>query len=206
MSSTAPEGPQTRRAPGLSICMAATAPSSSATPWTTTPGLGTDAKHLGVQDGFEKSLKAIVTVSAGSDLLSGGMGLIDSVNTLYLPQIVVDAEIVAMIRRLLGEVEFTHETMAREMIERVGIGGNFLKEKETRQRIRGGEHFVPRIASRLPYDAWQAQGTTELDAAVERVEEILAARAQRAPHLTDDQLAALRAICEMERTSADVGY
>ena len=40
----------------------------------TTPGLGTDAKHLGVQDGFEKALKAIVTVAAGSDLLSGGMG------------------------------------------------------------------------------------------------------------------------------------
>ena len=86
----------------------------------TTPGLGTDAKHLGVQDGFEKALKGIVTVAAGSDLLSGGMGLIDSVNTLYLPQIVVDAEIVAMIRRLLGEVEFSPQTMARETIERVG--------------------------------------------------------------------------------------
>ncbi len=146
-----------------------------------TPGLGTDAKHLGVQDGFEKALKAIVTVAAGSDLLSGGMGLIDSVNTLYLPQIVVDAEIVGMIRRLLGEVEFTHETMARATIERVGIGGNFLREKETKQRIRAGEHFVPRVASRLPYEAWQAQGTTELDVAVERVEEILAARAERGP-------------------------
>jgi len=85
------------------------------------------------------------------------MGLIDSVNTLYLPQIVVDAEIVAMIRRLLGQVEFTHETIARETIERVGIGGNFLKEKETKRRIRAGEHFIPRVASRLPYDAWQAR-------------------------------------------------
>ena len=158
----------------------------------TTPGLGTDAKHLGVQDGFEKALKAIVTVAAGSDLLSGGMGLIDSVNTLYLPQIVVDAEIVAMIRRLLGDVEFSPETMARAMIERVGIGGNFLKEKETKERIRAGEHFVPRVASRLPYEAWQAQGTTELEAAVGRVEEILAARAERGPHLSDDQLTALR--------------
>ena len=171
-----------------------------------TPGLGTDAKHLGVQDGFEKALKAIVTVAAGSDLLSGGMGLIDSVNTLYLPQIVVDAEIVAMIRRLLGEVEFTQQTIARETIERVGIGGNFLREKETRQRIRAGEHFVPRVASRLPYDAWRAQGTTEIDVAVARVEEILAARAERGPHLSADQLAALRRICDVERTTVDVGY
>jgi trimethylamine---corrinoid protein Co-methyltransferase len=171
-----------------------------------TPGLGTDAKHLGVQDGFEKALKAIVTVAAGSDLLSGGMGLIDSVNTLYLPQIVVDAEIVGMIRRLLGDVEFTQETMARETIERVGIGGNFLREKETRRRIRAGEHFIPRVASRLPYEAWQAQGTTEIDVAVDRVEEILALRAERAPHLADDQLAALRKICDVDGARVDVGY
>ncbi|HUK76556.1 MAG TPA: trimethylamine methyltransferase family protein [Thermoleophilia bacterium] len=167
----------------------------------TTPGLGTDAKHLGVQDGFEKALKAIVTVAAGSDLLSGGMGLIDSVNTLYLPQIVVDAEIVAMIRRLLGEVEFSPETMAREMIERVGIGGNFLKEKVTRQRIKAGEHFVPRVASRLPYDAWRAQGTTEVDVAIARVEEILAARAGRRPNLSDDQIRALRRICAVDEAT-----
>jgi len=76
-------------------------------------------------------------------LLSGGMGLIDSVNTLSLPQIVIDGEIAGMIRRLLGEVEFSPQTMARETIERVGIGGNFLREKETRRRIRAGEHFVP---------------------------------------------------------------
>ena len=113
----------------------------------TTPGLGTDAKHLGVQDGFEKALKAIVTVAAGSDLLSGGMGLIDSVNTLYLPQIVVDAEIVAMIRRLLGEVEFTPETMARDMIERVGIGGQ-LPQGEGDQASASGPASTSFRASR----------------------------------------------------------
>jgi trimethylamine--corrinoid protein Co-methyltransferase len=159
------------------------------------PGLATDAKHLGVQDGFEKALKAMATVSAGADLLSGGMGLIDSVNTLYLPQIVVDAEIVGMIRRLLGEVEFSAQTISREMIERVGIGGNFLGERETRQRIRAGEHFMPSIASRLPYESWLAEGRTEIDAAVDQVEKLLAARAGSAPYLAEDQLAALRAIC-----------
>jgi trimethylamine--corrinoid protein Co-methyltransferase len=161
----------------------------------TTPGLATDAKHLGVQDGFEKALKAIVTVAAGSDLLSGGMGLIDSVNTLYLPQIIVDAEIVGMIRRLLGEVEFSPQTISREMIERVGIGGNFLKEKETRERIRAGEHFVPRVAARLSYDGWLAEGRTEVDVAIERVEAILAARSERAPYLDGGRLEALRDVC-----------
>jgi len=163
-----------------------------------TPGLGTEAKHLGVQGGFEKALKGIVTVAAGSDLLSGGVGLIDSANTLYLPQIVVDGEIAAMIRRLLGEVEFSPETVARETIERVGIGGDFLSEKETRRRIRAGEHFVPRIASRQPYDAWLAQERTEVDIASERVDQILRDRAQRPPYLDRDSLAALQEACGTE--------
>jgi trimethylamine:corrinoid methyltransferase-like protein len=118
-----------------------------------------------------------------------------------LPQIVVDAEIVAMIRRLLGEVEISPTTIGREMIERVGIGGNFLKEKGTRQAIRDGVHFIPRVASRLPYDAWQAEGRTELDAAVARVEEILAVRAGRAPNLSEDQVAALREICAVDEAA-----
>ena len=165
-----------------------------------TPGLGTDAKHLGVQVGFEKALKGLVTVAAGSDVLSGGVGLIDSANTLYLPQVVVDGEIAAMIRRLLGEVEFSTETVAREMIERVGIGGDFLGERETRRRIRAGEHFVPLIAARLPFEAWRAEGRTEVDVATERVEAILRAREERAPYLDDDRLRALGLTCDVETT------
>ena len=48
---------------------------------------------------------------------------------------------------------------------RVGIGGDFLREKETRRRVRAGEHFVPRIGSRLPFEQWLAEGRTEADAA-----------------------------------------
>jgi trimethylamine---corrinoid protein Co-methyltransferase len=159
------------------------------------PGLATDAKYLGAQNGFEKALKGFVTAAAGADMQSGGMGLIDSVNTLYLPQIVADAEIIAMIRRLLGEVEISHETIFAAMIERVGIGGNFLKERETRTRIRAGEHFIPTIASRMPYDAWAAEGKTDADVAIARTEAILSAREERAPHLAADQQRELAELC-----------
>lgn len=161
----------------------------------TCPGLATDAKHLGFQNGFEKALKAFVTVAAGSDLLSGGMGLLDSVNTLYLPQIVADAEIVAMVRRLLAEVEISHESIAAETIARVGVGGDFLRERETRARIRAGEHFVPAVTTRLSYEAWRAEGRTEVEVAAARVEEILAARREREPYLSAEQSARLAEIC-----------
>ena len=162
------------------------------------PGLATDAKHLGLQNGFEKALKAFVTVAAGSDLLSGGMGLLDAANMLYLPQIVADAEVVAMVRRLLAEVEISHESIGAETIARVGIGGDFLREKETRARIRAGEHFVPTVATRLSYEAWRAEGHTEAEVAEARVDEILAARREREPYLSDGQSTALAEICGAE--------
>ena len=46
------------------------------------PGLATDAKYAGLQAGYEKALKGLATAGVGADVLSGGVGMIDSVNTL----------------------------------------------------------------------------------------------------------------------------
>jgi trimethylamine--corrinoid protein Co-methyltransferase len=159
------------------------------------PGLGTEAKHPGVQAGYDKAFKGLTTAAAGADVLSGGVGMLDSVDLLYLPQIVIDCEIVGIIRRLLADVTISHEEILGEMIERVGPGGHFLAEKETTRRIRAGQQFAPVVSTRLSYDAWKAEGRDELAAAREKVAATLAARADWRPALTDDQLAALADVC-----------
>jgi trimethylamine--corrinoid protein Co-methyltransferase len=163
-----------------------------------TPGLSTDAKHPGVQAGWEKGLKVFPVCATGSDLISGGMGLLDTSRTLFLPQAVIDDEIVAWVRRLVAETEVSDLTLAGDAIAQVGPGGNFLGLRETRTRIRAGEHIVPRVASRLTYEAWEAAEVTEVDVARARVEEILRGRADRAPELGDDQLAELAKICGVQ--------
>jgi trimethylamine--corrinoid protein Co-methyltransferase len=161
-------------------------------------GIATDAKHAGVQAGYEKALKALTACGAGADILSGGVGVIDSANTLYLPQIVIDAEIAGMVRTLLGEVEISHEAIMGDMVERVGIGGHFLAEKETRRRIRAGEHFSPAISTRASFDAWTAEGRDEVAAARERATAMLAARRDWRPALDDEQLRRLAAVCGVD--------
>ena len=158
------------------------------------PSLATDARYLGPQNSFEKALKCFVTTLAGADLQSG-IGALDSTNSLYLPQIVVDTEIVTMVRRLVGAVDVSPETIMREIIERVGIGGNFLGEKETRSRVKDGVHFAPTIATHLPYGAWKAQRKDDAGVAVERVERMLASGAAREPYLSREQRLELEAIC-----------
>jgi trimethylamine:corrinoid methyltransferase-like protein len=121
--------------------------------------------------------------------------MIDSVNTLYLPQVVIDTEIVGMIRTLLGDVEITREAMLLDMVERVGIGGNFLREKETTRRIRAGEHFMPAVSARQPYDSWRAEGRDEVALARELAAAMLATHAARPAPLDDAQRERLAAVC-----------
>jgi trimethylamine--corrinoid protein Co-methyltransferase len=159
------------------------------------PGLGTEAKYPGIQAGYDKALKGLTTAAAGADVVSGGVGMLDSVDLLYLPQIVIDCEIVGIIRRLLADVPVSHEEVLGEMIERVGPGGHFLAEKETMRRIRAGEQFAPAVSTRLTYDAWKAEGRDELAAARDTVAATLRARADWRPSLDDSQLAALAEVC-----------
>ena len=158
-------------------------------------GLSTDAKHCGVQAGYEKGLKVMAAVATGADIVSGGFGFLDSSSTFSLSMIPVDAEIAAMARRMVAGIEVTAETLMGDAVARVGIGGDFLKEKATRTRIRAGEHFVPRIGSRLPFEQWLDDGLSETDAAREAVRAALAAREERGPRLTEEQRDALAEVC-----------
>ena len=101
----------------------------------------------------------------------------------------------ARMRRLLGDVTISHEEILGDMMERVGIGGHFLAEKETRRRIRAGEHFAPVISTRASYDVWKAEGRDEVAAARERAAAMLAARRDWRPALDDEQLRALANVC-----------
>ncbi|NLE21659.1 MAG: hypothetical protein GX624_02585 [Actinobacteria bacterium] len=160
-------------------------------------GLSTDAKHLGLQAGYEKGLKVAATVATGADMCSGGFGFLDSSSTFSLRTIPVDAEIAGMAVRMARGIEVSPETLMGDAIARVGVGGDFLREKETRRRVRAGEHFVPRIGSRLPFEQWIDEGRTEVDAADDVVRDALAAREERGPHLSDDQRRALAEVCGM---------
>jgi trimethylamine--corrinoid protein Co-methyltransferase len=160
------------------------------------PGLASDAKHPGIQAGFEKALKGLAVASAGADLITGGIGLLAGAGIMSLPQIVIDAEIATMIRRLLAGAEISRDTVMADTMERLGFGGGFLKEKDTAQRLRAGEQFQPGIASRLSLEAWQAIGDDETSTAVERVREIIAAADERGPLLPSDMLRELRKIAD----------
>jgi trimethylamine--corrinoid protein Co-methyltransferase len=164
---------------------------------TLNPGFSTDAKHAGIQAGYEKAMKAATVCGAAPDMVSG-WGLIDSHNTMSLPQSVIDNEMAAMLHRLHRPVEVSQATLAADAIAAAGPGGSFLGQKDTARRIRAGEHHLPTVSNRLSYEKWLDEGATEYDAACEQVETLLTTHAGRAPYIDGAQLQELATICRVD--------
>ncbi len=83
-------------------------------------------------------------------------------------------EIVLMLRRLLGGITVTDETLALELIQQVGPTGNFMAEEHTARLFRK-ELFFPVLFRRQTIDQWLADGARPIVAvAHERVQQILA--------------------------------
>jgi len=158
------------------------------------PGLATDALYGGVQAGYEKALKGLTVAQSGADLITGGIGLLHGAGLFSLPQIVIDAEIAEMVKRMLAGAEFSHEAVMAGVMARVGFGGDYLRQKETSRRLRAGEVFMPEIATRLSWEAWAADGRDEVGRARERAAQIVAAADERGPVLSDGVRETLREI------------
>jgi trimethylamine--corrinoid protein Co-methyltransferase len=136
-------------------------------------GLSSDAKELCVQSGYEGGTMALLSTLVRPDLFVG-MGMLDSAGFLYLPKIVLDAEIVAQCAHVARGVQLDDESVMLDVSARVGPGGHFLAARETRSFLRRGEHYHLKVFQRGSYDTWRADPVSETDRATAVVEEILA--------------------------------
>lgn len=135
-------------------------------------GFVSTAKTPGAQASYEKLTSGFPQVFSGCDMIAG-IGLLDDCTTLQLEQIVIDAEIVNIVFRLAQGIEVNDETLALDVIRKVGPGGNFLAERHTLDYLRK-EHFIPELTDRRSYDAWLKDGAKSIvERAKERVKTIL---------------------------------
>ncbi|MEM2780149.1 MAG: trimethylamine methyltransferase family protein [Candidatus Bathyarchaeia archaeon] len=135
-------------------------------------GVLTDSKSLDAQMGYEKALTGVLPALAGLNLICG-MGLIASENTMSLEGLIIDNEIVGMIRKIAGGLEITDETLAFDVIKNVGPKGSFIKERHTLEHFRR-EIWIPKITDRTFPEIWVKSGARDLWVkAKEEVEKIL---------------------------------
>jgi trimethylamine--corrinoid protein Co-methyltransferase len=136
-------------------------------------GFDATASVPGTQATLEQFASGLSLVLGGADLICG-TGLLEDARTLWLEQLVIDDEMVSMIRRIADGIVVDEEHLALEVIERVGIGGMFLGQRHTMDHLRQ-EHFIPKLVDRRSHDLWAADGRKSMeDRARAKVVEALA--------------------------------
>ncbi len=134
--------------------------------------LGCDADTPGFQAGIEKIGTGMASLLAGPDTVSG-IGGLDTDNTMSLEQLVLDAEIVDYVQRVMRPFPVTEESIHLDMLKRLGPAGNYLKEKHTLLHFREAL-WTSKILLREGFVEGRPNEERVRDRARARVREILA--------------------------------
>jgi trimethylamine--corrinoid protein Co-methyltransferase len=124
-------------------------------------GLWTASSDLDAQYGHQATAAGLLAYLAGADEIYS-MGLLGSSQVLSLEKMVLDNYLARQIEIMAGEIPLDEEHLQADVIERVGIGGHYLSQVETRAYTR--REYVP---------VWPPAGKTMLDVARAEALEIL---------------------------------
>jgi len=136
----------------------------------------TDSKLVDAQAGLESGISAMVGALSGINMISGS-GMLDFLACHSAEKLVLDAEGIAMAKRMIGGVKLHTDTLATGFYDdKINFkGGDFLKQKATMQLFQKEQHLPSSVIDRDSTRAWKAAGS--LDAfgrARIRVTELLA--------------------------------
>jgi trimethylamine--corrinoid protein Co-methyltransferase len=121
-------------------------------------GLSTNSHTLDLQNGYERSLNAIMPALAGADELSG-VGEMEAGIMGSYAQMVCDDEIAASVRRLRRGIAVDQDALAVEVIAAAMEGTrNFLGQRHTGRYLRAGEMLLTWLAERRSWDTWEREG------------------------------------------------
>jgi trimethylamine--corrinoid protein Co-methyltransferase len=136
----------------------------------------TDSKLVDAQAGLESGITAMIGALSGINMISGS-GMLDFLACHSAEKLVVDAEGIAMAKRMVMGIKQHTETLATGFYdEKINFrGGDFLKQKITLKLFREEQHLPSSIIDRDSTRVWKEAGS--LDAfgrAKVRVNELLA--------------------------------
>ena len=134
-----------------------------------------DAKVVDAQAGLESGITAMIGALAGINMISGA-GMLDFLACQSVEKLVIDAEGIAMAKRLVAGIDVRTETLATALFEGINFKGDFLKQKITRELFAKEQYLPSSIIDRDSIRGWQQSGSLDTFARARvRVRELLAA-------------------------------
>ncbi len=123
---------------------------------------GTDHFVAGIQSSYERTMNWLLPVISWPDILIGP-GSLGGASTLCLETMVIDVEVYRACRRIArGISPSVGEADVVTALDEVGPVGDFLSRPATRDAVRGGEWFMPRIGWHSTWDRFEAAGRPDI--------------------------------------------
>jgi len=157
-----------------------------------------NSKIIGFQLAYEKTIPSLVAAISGSSAVQIHSSVYGEISS-HPVQAILDDDIAHMIGRFVEGMEMNDDSLAVDLINRVGpIPGHFLGDAHTRRWWKR-EQYVTRSADRLTYPEWKNGGKmNEIDYAKQRLEEILSTH-KVAPPLTAGEQGEIERILQEAR-------
>ncbi len=133
----------------------------------------TDSKTFDEQAITEGSLSVFFSALTGGDLCHD-VGYTESGMTGSVFQLAAMDEAIGYARRITRGIEVNKDTLAVDVINRVGPNGHYLKDEHT-MRYYKSEYWLPNLVDRTSYEDWVLMGGKSFkERTVARVQKILA--------------------------------
>ena len=150
--------------------------------WST--GGCSDSKILDTQAAIEASISLFIAAASGANLIHDVGSYLNFGLTGSLELVTICDEIISMITYILRGIEVTDETLALDVISKVGPGGHYMTQKHTLEFLRR-EHWMPSLFDRQMMNNWVKSGSKDLlQRAREKTRQILSTH-QPAPLSSD---------------------
>jgi len=121
----------------------------------------TDAKLPDAQAGIEKGTSLLLGALAGADTF-GHCGICGADHAAGLTWLVLDNELMDYVKRIVRGFDVNTDTLAADVVNTVGPGGNYLAEQHTVDHFRN-ELWIPGQAwTRQAWDVWASHGSTSM--------------------------------------------
>jgi trimethylamine--corrinoid protein Co-methyltransferase len=116
-----------------------------------------DSKVLDQQAAIEAAMSVTIAALSGANLIHD-VGYLESGLLGSCDMLVMSNEVIGMAKHILGGITVTPDTLAVDVIERVGPGGHFLTQEHTRKHFRS-QMWAPTLMNRQMRRAWEAGGS-----------------------------------------------
>lgn len=152
----------------------------------------TDAKFCDAQAGAEAAFQTLSSAAIGSGLIHDCSSWMDHGNLVSPEFMVLVNDIVTSVKHFMEGIPVTQETLALDLIDKVGPGGHYLQEQHTMDHFR--EIKYSDLFERQVYANWEKNGSQTLE---QRLQQLTLKKMEHRPTPLSEKI-----ITELDRMQA----